>query len=163
MMGVLRNLKYERFAQLVVAGREPDQAYEDVGGTAKNKRLAAQNLMNRPLVRHRIEELMDVGARKAQLSRSKILERIYEDWESARRLGQIPAALKAAEMMGKEMHKMFVDRKEVGNAGDFDQKSPEELLAYIKEQLKEAGLDAKQLGINLEDFTQIAPGTDTVN
>lgn len=165
-MGVLRNVRYERFCQLIVGGKmDPDEAYMTVGFKAKNARYAASRLTMKPLIAKRIEELLQATANKAMLSRSKILERIYEDWEKARSLGQMPAALKAAEMMGKELHRMFIERKEIGNAGDFDKKSPEELVDYIKNELREMGMDTKEiqakLGIDVDDITVVAPTTQT--
>lgn len=160
-MGVLRNINDERFCQLVVAGREPADAYRDIGGEAKNPGRAAETKMRRKIIRKRIEELLDVGARKAMLSRSQILQRIFEDWELSRKLGQMAAAATNAKLMGSELHKMFIDRKEIGGPGDFDAKTPEELLEYIKGELAELGADAKdvssQLGIKLEDGNLLIP------
>jgi hypothetical protein len=157
-MGVLRNIDDERFCQLVVAGREPADAYRDIGGLAKNAGYAADHKMRKPKVRRRIEELLDVGARKAMLSRSQILQRIYEDWELSRKLGQMAAAATNAKLMGSELHHMFVERKEVGGPGDFDKLSADELVQYIKGQLE--GIDpddAKQLGIKMEDGNMLFP------
>lgn len=154
-MGVLRSIDDERFCQLVVAGREPGQAYQDTGGLSKHPAHAADRKMRKPVVRKRIEELLDVGARKAMLSRSQILQRIFDDWELSRKLGQMAAAATNAKLMGSELHRMFVDRKEVGGPGDFDAKTPEELMEYIKGELKELGVDARDvtnvLGIKLDD------------
>lgn len=150
-MGVLRNLDDERFCQLVVAGREPEDAYRDIGGTAKHAGVAAERKLKKPLIRRRVEELMDVGARKAMLSRSQILQRIYEDWELSRKLGQMSAAATNAKLMGSELHRMFIERKEVGGPGDFDKLTADELVQYIKGQLE--GIDpdeAKALGITVE-------------
>ena len=122
--------------------------------------------MARKIIRKRINELMDVSARRAQLSRMQILERVFDDWEACRRLGQMASAATNAKMLGSEMHKMFTERKEIGGPGDFDSKSPEELLQYIQGELAEMGMDAKQiskqLGIKLEgddnqDITLLPP------
>jgi len=144
-MGVLRNINDERFCQLVVSGREPGLAYTDTGGASKNPEYAADRRLRKPVIRRRIEELLDVGARKAMLSRSQILQRIFEDWELSRKLGQMAAAATNAKLMGSELHRMFIDRKEIGGPGDFDAKTPEELMAYIKEELMELGVDAKEV------------------
>ncbi len=157
-MGVLRKLEDERFCQLVVAGREPEDAYRDIGGTAKHASAAAEHKLRKPLIRRRVEELMDVGARKAMLSRSQILQRIYEDWELSRKLGQMSAAATNAKLMGSELHRMFVERKEVGGPGDFDKLTADELVQYIKGQLE--GIDpdeAKALGIKLEGESILLP------
>lgn len=154
-MGVLRNINDERFCQLVVSGREPGLAYTDTGGTSKNPDYAADRRMRKPVIRKRIEELLDVGARKAMLSRSQILQRIFEDWELSRRLGQMSAAATNAKLMGSELHRMFIDRKEIGGPGDFDAKTPEELMEFIRGELAELGMDAKEvigkeLGVKLD-------------
>jgi len=56
------------------------------------------------------------------------------------------------------------DRKEVGGPGDFDNQSPEQLLSYIKGELKELGMDAKTientLGVKLEDGNILIPPPD---
>ena len=157
-MGVLRNIDDERFCQLVVSGRDPADAYTDTGGQSKSPAYAADRRLRKPVIRKRIEELLDVGARKAMLSRSQILQRIYEDWELSRKLGQMAAAATNAKLMGSELHRMFVDRKEVGGPGDFDAKTPEELMEYIKGELRELGVDARDvtnaLGIKIEDDNQ---------
>src|SRR5882672_10916825 len=157
-MGVLRNIDAERFCQLVVSGRDPADAYTDTGGQSKSPAYAADRRLRKPVIRKRIEELLDVGARKAMLSRSQILQRIYEDWELSRKLGQMAAAATNAKLMGSELHRMFVERKEVGGPGDFDAKTPEELLAYITKELGELGMDAKdvtkKLGVKIDDDNQ---------
>src|SRR5260370_40450981 len=98
-------------------------------------------LDRKPQIRARIKELLEKSSVRAELTRKDILDRIFQDWELARKLGQVPAALKAAELMGKELHKMFVERREIGGAGDFDNKTEEELKAIVKDGLKELGWD----------------------
>jgi hypothetical protein len=159
-MGVLRNIDDERFCQLVVSGRDPADAYTDTGGLSKNPSYAADRKMRKLVIRKRLEELLDVGARKAMLSRSQILQRMVEDWDLSRKLGQMAAAATNAKLIGMETHKMFVERKEIGGAGDFDQKTATELLEFIKHEISELGLGAeeiKQLGINIEPNVTILP------
>jgi hypothetical protein len=116
---------------------------EDAYGKAgfKNGNGNAHHLASRSEVRRRIRELMRQGAIRAELSRKEILERIYDDWETSRTLGQMSSALKAAELMGREMHKMFTERKEIGQPGDFDNKSEEELREIINKEMEELGWD----------------------
>ena len=140
MTAVLRNPKYELMAQGLVRGLSKEEAYKNAGFGGDPKRNA-RVVAARPLVQRRVRELLQNAASRAELSRAKILERIYDDWETARKLGQMPAALKAAEMMGKELHRMFVERKEVGGPGDFDNKSEEELRQIVQEGIKELGWD----------------------
>ena len=135
-MPVLYDTREEKFAQLIVRGAKPNQAKIDAGYPAKRP---VKGLMEEPRIAGRIKELMERAADRATLTRVDILERIKDDWDKARSLGQMSAALKAAEMVGKELHKMFVDRKEIGTAGEFDSKSEEELRDYIQSNLKELG------------------------
>lgn len=137
--GILRNPRYELYAQGIAAGLSPGDAYTKAGGKAKDPRSASQSIASRPEVQNRIQELLANAAKRSELSRKDILDRIFADWELARKLGQVPAALKAAELMGKEMHKMFVERKEVGGPGDFDNKTEEELRQIVEENMRELG------------------------
>lgn len=138
-MGVLYDVREEKFAQAIVRGAKPGVAKTDAGYSAKRP---TKNLLTEPRIQKRIQELMEGAARRAEMTRADILDRIKQDWDAARSLGQMSAALKAAEMVGKELHKMFVDRKEIGTAGEFDSKSEDELREYIK---KELGLSPKQI------------------
>jgi len=140
-MGVLRNVRYELYAQGVAKGLSKGEAYFVAG--FKGKSTAA--IDKRPEVTARINELLEAGSNRAQISRKEILNRVMDDWDTARKLGQMPSALKAAELLGKELHKMFVERKEVGGPGDFDAKSEDELKKFILD-------NAKDLGINLDDL-----------
>lgn len=59
-MPVLRNPKYERFAQLVALGVKLADAYRDAGFEAvraKTRRSGGGRLMGRPLIRARVSEL----------------------------------------------------------------------------------------------------------
>ena len=145
MGNVLRNPRHERYAQGIVAGLTRQEAYAQAGFHSKNGSSAARVLHNQPHVQARIKELMDNVSRRSELSRREILDRIYQDWELARKLGQVPAALKAAELMGKEMHRMFVERKEVGGPGDFDNKSEDELRDILRKELHDLGWDEKDI------------------
>jgi phage terminase small subunit len=136
----LRDPRRELFCQMIVAGCPKDEAYQKAGYKGQTSQ-SINLLFNKPEVRKRIDELMGNLASRAEISRKQILERIYEDWETCRRLGQMSSALKAAELMGKELHKMFVERKEVGGPGDFDSKSEEELKQIVEDGLRELGWD----------------------
>ena len=140
MGNVLRNPRHELYAQGIVAGLTRTEAFKHAGYTGKSSSQGAFRLHALPHIQRRIKELMELLSRKSELSRRDILDRIFQDWELARKLGQVPAALKAAELMGKEMHKMFGERKEIGGAGDFDNKTEDELVESAKQKAKRLGL-----------------------
>jgi hypothetical protein len=139
----LRNVKHELFCQMIVAGAPRGEAYQKSGfqGKTEHANTYGTMLLAKPEIKKRIEQLLQNSASRAEISRKQILERIMEDWDSSRRLGQMSSALKAAELMGKELHKMFVERKEVGGPGDFDSKTEDELKEIVREGLKELGWD----------------------
>lgn len=135
---VLRNARHELYAQGVASGLAKIEAYGLAGFSNKSPNCF-RHLDGRPDIQNRIKQLLEHASRRAELTRKDILDRIFQDWELARKLGQVPAALKAAELMGKELHKMFVERREVGGAGDFDNKTEDELKAIVREGLKDLG------------------------
>lgn len=137
-MGVLFDPREERFVQYIVEGIPHEDAKIKAG---YKKGVSIKRLLARPQIHARLEEIMARSAARAELTRADILEGIKTDWQQARRLGQMSAALKAAEMLGKEMHKMFVDRKEIGAPGDFENKSEEEIIRFISETLKSLGIN----------------------
>jgi hypothetical protein len=143
MGNILRNPRYELYAQGIVSGLSKQEAYQKAGFEGKGKHSASV-IDRKPEVRQRVKELLRNGSVRAELSRRDILDRILEDWNTSRKLGQMASALKAAELLGKEM-KMFVDRKEVGGPGDFDNKTEEELRAIIQKELGELGWDEKDI------------------
>ena len=140
-LGRLRNIRHELFCQLIVGGCPRDEAYTKAGFKAKDGKRGATLLFAKPEIKKRVDDLMGASASRAEISRKQILERIMDDWDTSRTLGQMSSCLKAAELMGKELHKMFVERKELGDPGDFDSKSEEELKQIIEEGIKELGWD----------------------
>lgn len=143
-IGVLRDPKWELFAQGIISGLSKPEAYQKAGYTG-NPLHGGSRMARIPLIMDRVKELLDAAARRSELSRKEILDRIYQDWELARKLGQMASALKAGEMMGKELHRMFVERREVGGPGDFDNKSEEELREIIKKELGDLGWEGEEI------------------
>jgi len=146
MAGILRNPQHEIYAQARAAGCNKDEAYQKAGYRGKSSQ-AIGCIDAKPEVRQRIKEILESSARRAELSRRDILDRIYQDWELARKLGQVPAALKAAELMGRELHRMFTERKEIGGPGDFDNKTEEEVRDIVRDGLKDLGWDQEEENI----------------
>jgi hypothetical protein len=150
MGNVLRNPRHERYAQGLAAGQSKQEAYKLAGYEGRS----SAQLDRQPHIHNRVRELLDSRSRRAELSRKDILDRIYQDWELARKLGQVASALKAGELMGRELHKMFVERKEIGGPGDFDNKSEAELRQIINDGLKDLGW---------EEGKDILPPSSTIN
>lgn len=143
---VLRDPRRELFCQKIVSGSSREEAYQQAGYKGKNAKLSSWRVAALPEIKARIKVLMERSAQRAELSRKDILERILEDWETSRKLGQMASALKAGELIGREVHRMFTERKEVGGPGDFDGKSEDELKAIIQEQLDDLGWEKPPSG-----------------
>ena len=68
---------------------------------------------------------------------------LMDDRELAREKGQTAAAIRAAELLGKELG-MFIERREQGKPGDFSDLPDEELDRRIIAQLMERGMTERQ-------------------
>jgi len=143
MTAVLRDPRQELFCQKIVSGVPKEEAYQQAGYRSKNPKASSYRIYAKPHIKARIKELMEASAHRAEMSRKDILERMLEDWETSRKLGQMASALKAGELIGRELHRMFTERKEIGGPGDFENKSEDELKAIIKEQLDDLGWEDK--------------------
>lgn len=116
-MPVLNNVRHERFSQELARGSSANRAYEIAGYKPDDGH--ASRLAGNGKVKERINELQSDAAKSIQLDRTAILRMLIEDHEMARRRGQSAAAIKAIELLGRELCRMFVDRKEVGTPGQF--------------------------------------------
>lgn len=117
-MSVLENARHERFVQNLRKGMSQRDAYRDAfkwegDPDSHSVDASASALNDRDDVRERYEELMALDAERAGLKRERIIEMVLETRALAAKLGQTPTMLKAAELLGKEIAGMFVDRREV--------------------------------------------------
>jgi hypothetical protein len=113
-MAVLSNPRHEKFSHLVASGIKPTEAYISLGYSAKGASQSANNLRKRPDVRGRVDEILQAAAastvaeisfdQQRVLNRFDILSRKAED------LGQISAAVRCEELIGKHRG-MLIDRQ----------------------------------------------------
>jgi hypothetical protein len=162
--GVLYDIREERFCHFVATGIPPRVARTQAG-YPKGTRWSLKRLLSEPRIKKRLDELMEGVAKRAQLSRAKILDDIAEEWRLARANKQHSAALKAAEMLGSELHGMFRKQVDLTTRDEFSGMSSEELRGFIFKQLKQMGLsledipkfiDAKVIDSKIEDMKQLA-------
>ena len=162
-MGVLKNPRWERFAQEIASGKNATngRAYLAAGFQIRPD-LAKQNalkLLRRPEVNARIDELRDLATHVERRAADVAAERLGEDWaikkewvtdrlreivERSMKAGEFNGnvACRALELLGKEVG-MFVDRTETRNVnyGISDQPmTPEE---WIKKYSPDAAPLAK--------------------
>ena len=78
-MTVLKNARWERFAQELAKGSSQTDAYKGAGyvvATAKSAHEAASRLARNIKVAGRVEELKDRGAERAELSIANVTKRL---------------------------------------------------------------------------------------
>jgi phage terminase small subunit len=127
-MPVLRNPKHERFAQEIAKGKSAADAYVLAG--YKPSRPNASHLQHDHNVAQRVAEILgnrekieakavERAIERAGITKADVLAMLIEDRNLAREKGQTAAAIRAAELLGKELG-MFIDRREQGRPGEFD-------------------------------------------
>jgi phage terminase small subunit len=163
-MAILRNPKWERFAQELAGGKTAGQAYE-LAGFSPNP-ANAWRLHQREEVRRRIEEILDQKQRAVDKVVANAAERAGVDqfWVSrnlrrnavmAMRVGDRAAAARSLELIGKHLG-MFIDRKsvEVSYVDDADEYLAKLLelvgkpvLEHEPQQLEHSANDGQKYGI----------------
>lgn len=113
-MPQLGNTRHERFARFIAKGHCKSKAYILAGYTA-NKGNAARLWNNKGKSSERIKaRVKELVTKAADLSAQDILDNVLATYNLAIESGQCSAALKACEMLGKEMG-LFRDRRESVN------------------------------------------------
>lgn len=151
-MPVLKNYRYEVAAQAYALGKTKADAYREAG--FKYSGTGATKLFQREEVVARVKELaiqrveaeakgLQIAAEKVGVSKEWVLQRLKYNAErclrgqpildkDGKQTGQftgIPqggAANRALELIGRELG-MFIQRHEIGEPGEFDRMSTEEL------------------------------------
>lgn len=164
----LLNPKYEKFAQMLAAGKPVSEAFTEAGyatGTSRQLHKRANTLRNKPHVKARIDELVaerladmheeNVQVReKVALSKEYVLTRLMENVERAMQAVPVlnskgvptgeyryegTVANKALELLGREMG-MFIQKAEVGAPGEFAAiEDPNKMRELIVRRLSLAG------------------------
>lgn len=104
-MPILKNARYERFAQAIAKGKSQHEAYVYAGYSASEKakdtRSNAATLAGRPEVKARIEELLERQAKRVGITVDKLLEELQDMLNLAKRVKQPAAGVGAILAKGK--------------------------------------------------------------
>lgn len=73
---------------------------------------------------------------------------LLDDRELARAQGQAAAAIKAGELIGRELFRMFINRSEAGVPGAFANLPDEALDEALMQKLREAGIPCRALSMS---------------
>lgn len=127
------------------------EAYRRVYPTVKPDvaRVCASKVLTLAHVKRRLEERQKAMLKKADIT----VDRILNEYEDARALAiqqGKPEAMMAASEKKAKLVGLLIDRREQGNAGDFDSlQTPEEVIALLTEQAGPEAAEAlaKALGL----------------
>jgi phage terminase small subunit len=156
--GVLPNHRRELFCQFIANGRPLDDAYVLAG--YEPHRGNATAMRAQPDVAHRINEIMEAREKRGaeipiaaaavrEVSKEWVMAKLIENAECALKREDGSVANRALELIGKQLG-MFIERTEIGRAGEFENLSVGQLRRELLEQARELGLHAELL---LEDQT----------
>lgn len=162
-MPVLTNPKQERFAQELAKGKSADEAYQLAG--YKANRGNANTLKQNESILTRVSDLLAErefihaqatadAVKSTALTKRWVIETLMENVAKSMQakavlnddgepIGEYSyqgnVANRALELLGKELG-MFVDRKEIGAPGDFDNLSDQALEEAVQVKAAELGL-----------------------
>lgn len=130
-MPQLSNPKHEIFAREIAKGKTGDQAYV-IAGYKENRKNASRLRRNEDILR-RIAELQERAAAKAEKTLSDILddlERLAEKAEGENTSAGFNVA-RGCKMDYAKLRGWNIDRKEVGQPGDFANMSDADLKEFV--------------------------------
>jgi hypothetical protein len=162
-MPALKNPKHELFAQELAKGKTLEEAHRAAGYTGN--RSAASQLKQKLNISQRVDEILAAREEKHAQSTAKAIERasLTKQWVIERLVANVERSMqaesvkddegnatgeyhyqgnvanRALELLGKELG-MFIDRKEVGEPGEFERiDDPDELRRRLLELAEAAG------------------------
>lgn len=150
-MPVLSNPRHELFAQELARGKSATEAYELAGYEPNDGN--ASRLKGNERISARVDEILGRAAERVEIDRAWVLERLIENANRAMQTNPVldhdgeitgeyryegSVANRALELVGKELG-MFVERKEVGKPGDFDEHDAASVRDSIARDLEALG------------------------
>lgn len=112
-MPLLKNQRYEQFAQLVAGGKSPSEAYTLAGYSGKGAAQSANRLNKDAAVAKRIEELRmlanSIPVAAMWLSENYVMQGLKDVFTKAMEMERLGDAVRALELMGKRLG-LFTDK-----------------------------------------------------
>lgn len=128
-MPPLQNTRQEIFAQVVASGTTKSEAYERAG--YQPDRHHAARLATKGHVQKRIAEIQQIAVEQTQITVASLVGAADEIRGLAIEHRQLSAGVAAIKEIGI-LTGLRVDRREVGEPGEFSRLSDEELLKLIE-------------------------------
>ena len=136
----LRNPRHEAFARHYVRLGVARRAYVEAGYQSRMPveltecgpvDACASRLLKHAKVESRIERLRQAMAKRSDVTEESLLDELEEARIVSRDNGQ-GAAMTSASVAKAKLVGLMVDRKEIGDAGEFQRMTEQELREYIK-------------------------------
>ena len=151
-MSALANPRHEAFANELARGISAAQAYQNVGYVA-NRHNASALSRTKPIA-NRVSQLIadvdkvarqsaEIAAKRMSIDREWVMRSLMSDRLTALELKQPAPAIRALELLGKELA-MFVDRKEIRTGSildDADRETVTQLRLLLLEDMSERQLE----------------------
>lgn len=136
---VLKNPKHERFCQELAKGKTADEAYQIAG--FKENRGNATRLKANESISDRVAELQERSAARVELTVSRLTEDLLRIAGKGEALAEAPglSVARGAIMDAAKLNGLVVERKEVGQPGEFDDLNAHELRARLIREATELG------------------------
>lgn len=140
-MPALINPRHERFCQELVKGASQGQAYTAAGYDAEGNvaEACASRLLTNVKIRDRVLELKNGAAARVEVTVASLVSELDGIRDLALKLEQPSAAVSA--VMGKaKITGKIIERKEIGQPGEFELMDADQLRASISGDLEKLGL-----------------------
>lgn len=139
-MPVLENPKHERFVQELAKGKSASEAYRNAGYDAEGNSAdaAASRLLKKVKVAARLAEIQERVAKRVEITVESLIQEAAEIQAAAMVAGQHSAAVSALTAKAKIAGK-WIERKEVGEPGDFDGMGLDELREHLRDEAAALG------------------------
>jgi hypothetical protein len=124
-MSVLEKPRHEKLAQELALGTITKTEAYARAGYARDDGNACR-LTGNDRIQTRVQQIQAEAAKHVALSRADMIEMLLADHERARANKQMSAAIRAAELVGRELHGMFTERREVSTRDNIRQLSDAE-------------------------------------
>ena len=178
-MAALKNMRHEWFAREYVKTGVGAEAYRRVYPTARRKDVAKANasrLLTYDCVDRRVVELQEQAMKRSDITIEKILGDYQTALEMAKGLEKPGDVTNAATAQAKLVG-LLIDRREVGNAGEYDNmasieavlqrisetEGPKAAIAMAQAFGLEFVADTKEPEPEQVDLTSIDPPSGSVN
>jgi hypothetical protein len=176
-MAALKNVRHEKFIREYVAcDFNGAEAYRRVYPRHRRDiaKVSASRLLTSANLQRRLREIQAVIIKRADIT----VDRILTEYEDARQLAiaqEKPEAMLNASEKKAKLVGLLVDRREVGNVGDFEQMT--DISQILEKVRQEAGVEAaealaKAFGLNVnqneaqpngDDLDTLEPPTGSMN